>query len=105
MIRVRQVAVVASDREAVIAELSGFPAVSVCFADDPGIVEFGLHNAIMTRRPAIRRSPTRPTWQFGVVLGYGSWARWRWGYPPVGCAHPLWKASPERGARSDREAD
>jgi len=48
MIRLRQVAVVAADRDAVIAELSAFLAVSVRFADDPDVVEFGLHNAIMT---------------------------------------------------------
>ena len=48
MIRLRQVALVASDRDAVISELGAFLAVSVCFADDPGVLEFGLHNAIMT---------------------------------------------------------
>jgi hypothetical protein len=47
-IRLRQVALVASDRDAVIAELGAFLAVSACFADDPGVVESGLHNAIMT---------------------------------------------------------
>jgi len=48
MIRLRQVALVAADREAVVAELSDFLAVSVCAEDDPELVEFGLRNAILT---------------------------------------------------------
>jgi Glyoxalase-like domain len=48
MIRLRQVALVAADRDAVIDELGGFLAVSVCAEDDPDLVEFGLRNAILT---------------------------------------------------------
>lgn len=48
MIRLRQVALVAADRDAVIAELCDFLTVSVCSEDDPDLVEFGLRNAIVT---------------------------------------------------------
>lgn len=47
MIRLRQVAVVATDRDAVVAELCAFLGVTVCF-EDPGVEVFGLHNALMT---------------------------------------------------------
>lgn len=47
MIRLRQVALVAADRDAVVAELCGWLGVTVCF-EDPGVGEFGLHNALMT---------------------------------------------------------
>jgi hypothetical protein len=47
MIRLRQVALVAADRDAVVAELCAFLGVTVCFVD-PGISGFGLHNALMT---------------------------------------------------------
>lgn len=47
MIRLRQVALVAHDRDAVVAELSDWLGVTVCF-EDPGVGEFGLHNALLT---------------------------------------------------------
>ena len=47
VIRLRQVALVAADRDAVVAELCTFLGVSVCF-EDPGVAVFGLHNALMT---------------------------------------------------------
>ena len=47
VIRLRQVALVAADRDAVVADLCTFLGVSVCF-EDPGVAVFGLHNALMT---------------------------------------------------------
>lgn len=47
MIRLRQVALVATDRDAVVAELCDWLSVTVCF-EDPGVGEFGLHNALLT---------------------------------------------------------
>ncbi|MET0577357.1 MAG: VOC family protein [Ilumatobacteraceae bacterium] len=47
MIRLRQVALVAADRDSVVADLCAFLGVTVCFVD-PGIAGFGLHNALMT---------------------------------------------------------
>ena len=47
MIRLRQVALVAAERDPVVADLCAFLGVSVCF-EDPGIAEFGLHNALLT---------------------------------------------------------
>jgi hypothetical protein len=47
MIRLRQVALVATDRDAVVAELCDWLGVTVCF-EDPGVAEFGLHNTLMT---------------------------------------------------------
>jgi len=46
VIRLRQVALVAADRDAVVAELCRFLAVGVCY-EDPGVAVFGLHNALM----------------------------------------------------------
>jgi hypothetical protein len=46
MIRLRQVALVASDLDTVVAELCAALGVDVCFVD-PGVGEFGLHNALM----------------------------------------------------------
>jgi hypothetical protein len=46
MIRLRQVALVARDLETVVAELCERLGLSVCF-HDPGVAEFGLHNALM----------------------------------------------------------
>lgn len=46
MIRLRQVALVASDLDAVVAELCGRLGLTVCF-NDPGVGEFGLRNALM----------------------------------------------------------
>ena len=47
MIRLRQVALVAADRDGVVAELGDWLGVTVCY-EDPGVAEFGLHNALMT---------------------------------------------------------
>jgi hypothetical protein len=47
MIRLRQVALVAAELDAVVDELCRQLAVSVCFRD-PGVAEFGLHNALVT---------------------------------------------------------
>lgn len=47
MIRLRQIALVAEQRDPVVAELCGFLGVTVCF-EDPGVAEFGLHNALVT---------------------------------------------------------
>ena len=46
MIRLRQVALVAADLEAVVDELCRTFDLTVCF-HDPGVAEFGLHNALM----------------------------------------------------------
>ena len=46
MIRLRQVALVARDLDQVVAELCRTLGLSVCF-HDPGVGEFGLHNALM----------------------------------------------------------
>ena len=45
MIRLRQVALVAADRDHVVAELCSFLGVTVSF-EDPGVAVFGLHNAL-----------------------------------------------------------
>ena len=47
MIRLRQVALVAVDRDRVVDELCEWLGVTVSF-EDPGVAEFGLHNALMT---------------------------------------------------------
>jgi Glyoxalase-like domain len=47
MIRLRQVALVARDLDPVVDELCRLLGVSVCFRD-PGVAEFGLHNALVT---------------------------------------------------------
>ncbi|MGH9134673.1 MAG: VOC family protein [Ilumatobacteraceae bacterium] len=46
MIRLRQVALVAHDLDTVVAELCAALGLEVCFVD-PGVGEFGLHNALM----------------------------------------------------------
>ena len=46
MIRLRQVALVASDLDPVVAGLCGALGLDVCYVD-PGVGEFGLHNALM----------------------------------------------------------
>jgi predicted enzyme related to lactoylglutathione lyase len=46
MIRLRQVALVASDLDTVVAELCAALGLDVCYVD-PGVGEFGLHNALM----------------------------------------------------------
>ena len=47
MIRLRQVALVAAERDPVVAELCDWLGVTVGF-EDPGVAEFGLHNALLT---------------------------------------------------------
>ena len=47
MIRLRQIALVAHDLDAVVGELCERLAVTVCF-EDPGVAEFGLRNALVT---------------------------------------------------------
>jgi hypothetical protein len=47
MIRLRQVALAARDLDAVVGALCERLGVTVCFKD-PGVAEFGLHNALMT---------------------------------------------------------
>lgn len=47
MIRLRQVALVAHDLESVVDQLCDRLGLTVCFRD-PGVAEFGLHNAVMT---------------------------------------------------------
>ncbi len=47
MIRLRQVALVARERDRVVAALCAHLGVTVCF-EDPGVEVFGLHNALMT---------------------------------------------------------
>lgn len=44
--RLRQIALVANDLEPVVAELCAVLGVEECFRD-PGVAEFGLHNALM----------------------------------------------------------
>ncbi|RLE21704.1 MAG: hypothetical protein DRJ50_08735 [Actinobacteria bacterium] len=46
MIRLRQVALVARDLDSVVSELCESFGLTVCFSD-PGVGEFGLHNALM----------------------------------------------------------
>ena len=46
MIRLRQVALVAHDLDSVVGELCDTLGLRVCF-QDPGVGEFGLHNALM----------------------------------------------------------
>ena len=46
MIRLRQVALVARDLDTVVAELCAALGLEVCYVD-PGVGEFGLHNALM----------------------------------------------------------
>ena len=46
MFRLRQVALVAHDLDAVVGQLCETFGLSICF-HDPGVAEFGLHNALM----------------------------------------------------------
>jgi hypothetical protein len=46
MIRLRQVALVASDLDSVVTDLCSAFGLTVCFSD-PGVGEFGLNNALM----------------------------------------------------------
>jgi hypothetical protein len=47
MLRLRQVVVAARDLDATVEWLSNELALGVCFTD-PGVAEFGLHNALLT---------------------------------------------------------
>jgi hypothetical protein len=47
MIRLRQIALVARQLDRVVDELCDRFGLTVCF-NDPGVAEFGLHNALMT---------------------------------------------------------
>ena len=47
MIRLRQVALAAAELDPVVERLCDALALNVCFRD-PGVAEFGLHNALMT---------------------------------------------------------
>ena len=69
MIRLRQVALVASDLASVVGELCERLAVGVCFRD-PGVAEFGLRNALMTIGDQFLEvvSPTRPGTTAGRLL-------------------------------------
>jgi hypothetical protein len=69
MIRLRQVALVAAERDPVVAELCAFLGVTVCF-EDPGVAEFGLHNALMTVGDQFLEvvSPTTPGTTAGRLL-------------------------------------
>lgn len=69
MIRLRQVALVAAERDPVVAELCTFLGVTVCF-EDPGVAEFGLHNALMTIGDQFLEvvSPTAPGTTAGRLL-------------------------------------
>jgi hypothetical protein len=46
MFRLRQVALVATDLDAVVSQLCETFGLSICF-EDPGVAEFGLRNALM----------------------------------------------------------
>jgi hypothetical protein len=46
MFRLRQIALVAQDLDTIVAQLCETLGLSVCF-HDPGVGEFGLHNALM----------------------------------------------------------
>ena len=68
MIRLRQVALVASDLDTVVAELCAALGLEVCFVD-PGVGEFGLHNALdADRRPVPRGRLTDPRGHHGRPL-------------------------------------
>jgi len=47
MIRLRQVVLVARELDPVVAELGERFGLRICFRD-PGVAEFGLHNALLT---------------------------------------------------------
>ena len=69
MIRLRQVALVARDLPAVVDALCERLALRVCFRD-PGVAEFGLHNALMLIGDQFLEvvSPTRPETTAGRLL-------------------------------------
>ncbi len=69
MIRLRQVALVAADLDPVVTQLSDTFGPSVCFRD-PGVAEFGLHNALMVVGDQFLEvvSPTEPGTTCGRLL-------------------------------------
>lgn len=69
MIRLRQVALVASDLEPVVDELCNRFGLSVCFCD-PDVAEFGLHNSLMTIGDQFLEvvAPTQPDTPAGRLL-------------------------------------
>ena len=69
MIRLRQVALVASDLTSVVDALCQRLALRVCFRD-PGVAEFGLHNALMLIGDQFLEvvSPLRPDTTAGRLL-------------------------------------
>ncbi|MFT7503018.1 MAG: hypothetical protein ACI91Q_001828 [Gammaproteobacteria bacterium] len=69
MIRLRQVALVAHDLSAVVGELCDTLGLTVCF-NDPGVGEFGLHNALMVIGDQFLEvvSPTKPNTAGGRLL-------------------------------------
>ena len=69
MIRLRQVALVAHDLDAVVGELCDTLGLTVCF-NDPGVGEFGLHNALMVIGDQFLEvvSPTKPDTAGGRLL-------------------------------------
>jgi predicted enzyme related to lactoylglutathione lyase len=70
MIRLRQVALVASDLDTVVAELCAALGLEVCYVD-PGVGEFGLRNALMLIGDQFLEvvSPTREGTTAGRLLG------------------------------------
>ena len=69
MIRLRQVALVAHDLADVVSELCDTLGLTVCF-NDPGVGEFGLHNALMVIGDQFLEvvSPTKPDTAGGRLL-------------------------------------
>jgi hypothetical protein len=69
MIRLRQVATVAADLDAVVSQLCNTFGLSVCFKD-PGVGAFGLHNALMVVGDQFLEvvSPTQPGTTAGRLI-------------------------------------
>lgn len=69
MIRLRQVALVARDLDAAVADIRHHLDVDVCFRD-PGVAEFGLHNALFRIGDQFLEvvSPTGPGTTAGRLL-------------------------------------
>jgi len=69
MFRLRQVALVATDLDTVVGQLCDTLGLSVCY-HDPGVGEFGLHNALMVIGDQFLEvvSPTEPGTTAGRLL-------------------------------------
>ncbi len=67
--RLRQIALVANELERVVGDLCAVLGVEECFRD-PGVAEFGLHNALMAIGTSFLEvvSPTRPGTTAGRLL-------------------------------------